>query len=364
MRILYCLFCAATFSLFVQSAALSQISITASDLSNIFAVGTSRFSYSSLDTVKMNVGMASSSSSQTWTAPALTITDTFRLDNVLASSTPYSAYFPRATNAQFNQSFSLGLNVKSYLYYRETSDSLVAIGTAEHESGVIGSTAIDTTIITNSPAAYSPIPMQLGDVYAEVPDTVDEGGGITDILNSLSSIDAYGTLVLPKGSFGALRATNVYTTYTYSGGKLTNIYRLYTITWYTKEGYDMSVDVDSGSTSGTVNVFDVSITYPGKTPATAVESRPDEPVTFSLGQNYPNPFNPTTVIRFGVRSSGLVSLKVYDLLGRLVKTLVNKNESPGNYEVTFNGNGLASGVYLYRLEAGSFTRTREMLLLK
>ncbi|MGB6068101.1 MAG: hypothetical protein WBG50_25110, partial [Desulfomonilaceae bacterium] len=309
MKNLYCLFYVDAFSLFIQSAALSQISITASDLSNIFGVGTSRFTYTSLDTVKMNVGTASSSSSQTWTAPALTITDTFRLDNVLASSTPYSAYFPRATNAQFNQSYSLGLNLKVYLYYRETSDSLVAIGNAEHESGTIGSTAIDTTYITNSPTSYSPIPMQLGDVYAEVPDTADEGGGITDILNSRSSVDAYGTLVLPKGSFEALRATNVYTTYTYSGGNLTDIYRLYTITWYTKEGYDMSVDVDSGSTSGTVNVYDVSITYPGQTPATAVVSRPDQPVTFSLGQNYPNPFNPTTTITFEVPSSGFVSLK-------------------------------------------------------
>ncbi len=88
------------------------------------------------------------------------------------------------------------------------------------------------------------------------------------------------------------------------------------------------------------------------------------PETFSLSQNFPNPFNPTTVIQYGVRSSRLVSLKVYDVLGRLVKTLVNGVKSPGSYEVRFNGSQLASGVYFYRLAAGGHVIIRKMLLMK
>lgn len=88
------------------------------------------------------------------------------------------------------------------------------------------------------------------------------------------------------------------------------------------------------------------------------------PEEFTLSQNYPNPFNPTTVIRYDVPRTGLVTLKVYDVLGREVKTLVNRIEKPGAHEVRFDGAGLSSGVYFYRLSAGSFSRTIKMMLLK
>jgi hypothetical protein len=88
------------------------------------------------------------------------------------------------------------------------------------------------------------------------------------------------------------------------------------------------------------------------------------PVEYSLNQNYPNPFNPSTKIRFQTPSFELVSLKVYDVLGREVKALVNESLQPGSYETTFDGAGLASGVYLYRLRAGDFTETRKLILLR
>jgi len=99
--------------------------------------------------------------------------------------------------------------------------------------------------------------------------------------------------------------------------------------------------------------------------------RTDEIVRgFRLEQNYPNPFNPATRIKFtlssqerdGVRS--LVTLKVFDVLGREVRTLVNENLQTGSYETTFDARGLASGVYFYRLQTGAFVQTRKLLLLK
>jgi hypothetical protein len=88
------------------------------------------------------------------------------------------------------------------------------------------------------------------------------------------------------------------------------------------------------------------------------------PESFMLAQNYPNPFNPTTTIRFAIAKSRFVSLKVHDVLGRSVATLVAENIIPGTYEVSFDATSLASGVYFYRLHAGDFVATKKLLLLK
>jgi len=97
---------------------------------------------------------------------------------------------------------------------------------------------------------------------------------------------------------------------------------------------------------------------------TDIKNYPDNPVTFYLYQNYPNPFNPVTHLKFGITESRFVSLKVYDLLGKEVSELVNEKLSPGSYEFEFNGSGLSSGIYFYKLEAGNFSETRRMILLK
>lgn len=96
----------------------------------------------------------------------------------------------------------------------------------------------------------------------------------------------------------------------------------------------------------------------------AVDEPQGSPSGFRLEQNYPNPFNPTTAIRYRLSSIGNVSLAVYDVLGRKVRTLVNERQSPGEHTVVFDGSGLASGVYFYRLEAGSIVQSRKMLLVK
>jgi hypothetical protein len=90
----------------------------------------------------------------------------------------------------------------------------------------------------------------------------------------------------------------------------------------------------------------------------------DLPINFSLQQNYPNPFNPTTTINYSVPKPGIIKIKVYDLLGRVVVTLVNENKPVGNYSVQFNAAKLTSGIYFYRMESGSFSQTKKLLLLK
>jgi len=86
--------------------------------------------------------------------------------------------------------------------------------------------------------------------------------------------------------------------------------------------------------------------------------------SFYLFQNFPNPFNPTTTIRYQIPTTELVKLKIYDLLGREMKTLVNEEKTVGNYEIEFDARELTSGIYFYRLQTGDFVQTKKMLLLK
>ena len=88
------------------------------------------------------------------------------------------------------------------------------------------------------------------------------------------------------------------------------------------------------------------------------------PRGLELYNNYPNPFNPATTIDYSVPKSSLVTIKIYDVLGREVKTLVNGEKIPGNYSVIFNDSNLPSGIYFYRMQAGSFVSTKKMILLK
>ncbi len=85
---------------------------------------------------------------------------------------------------------------------------------------------------------------------------------------------------------------------------------------------------------------------------------------YKLSQNYPNPFNPSTKIDFSIPKSGHVTIKVFDIIGKEVATLINEYRNAGNHEITFNGSNLSSGMYFYRIEAGNFVQTKKMSLLK
>jgi len=97
---------------------------------------------------------------------------------------------------------------------------------------------------------------------------------------------------------------------------------------------------------------------------TGVNDNAGKPAKFSVDQNFPNPFNPTTEIRYEIGSQSMVTLKVYNIMGQEVATLVNEIQNQGNHSVTFDASKLASGVYLYKLQSGSFVETKKMTLMK
>jgi len=162
----------------------------------------------------------------------------------------------------------------------------------------------------------------VGGVITDIP-----GGGGFSIRDV--NVDAAGNVMIVNTSFEAFRifsppdGANSYTT-----------------------NSPFSVDVDN---SGVTSVNEISSIVPSE---------------YSLEQNYPNPFNPSTTINFSISTSEFVTMKIYNSLGQEVSTVVNEFLNAGSYEVNFNAENLVSGMYIYKITAGSFTSTKKMLLLK
>jgi hypothetical protein len=130
--------------------------------------------------------------------------------------------------------------------------------------------------------------------------------------------------------------------------------------WNDLQNAELKILIDNGN-DGTI---DDSMFV--KNQATNVEDEGSllSPNSYNLAQNYPNPFNPVTTIKYSIPESGNVSLKVYDILGNEVASLVNEEKAQGVYSVTFDASNLSSGVYFYKLQSGSFVESRKMLLIK
>ncbi len=162
----------------------------------------------------------------------------------------------------------------------------------------------------------------VGGVITDIPG--GGGGSFRDV-----NVDAAGNVMVVNSSFEAFRifsppdGPNSYTTNT-----------------------PLAIDVDNG---GVTSVNEISSTVPSE---------------YSLEQNYPNPFNPSTTINFSISTSEFVTMKIYNSLGQEVSTVVNEFLNAGSYEVNFNAENLVSGMYIYKITAGSFTSTKKMLLLK
>jgi hypothetical protein len=97
---------------------------------------------------------------------------------------------------------------------------------------------------------------------------------------------------------------------------------------------------------------------------TGISGNQEIPLSFSLSQNYPNPFNPSTTIKYQLPKSEFVRISLYDALGRFVRNIVNESKTAGSYDISFDGTGLASGLYIYKIEAGVFSEVKKMMLIK
>ena len=182
--------------------------------------------------------------------------------------------------------------------------------------------------------------------------------------------DAFGTIKLPDGSTrSALRVKidrESCDTIVVMGIPVgINTFSSTTYQWYTNESkYPvLGISYINTQSNGMLSSYK-QVDYNTET-ATDVNDEPGQIVNgFKLLQNFPNPFNPATVIKYSVPREQVVTLKVYNLLGSEVATLVNENKPAGDYEVRFNAEGLSSGLYFYKLEAGTYSETKKMLLVR
>ncbi|MCX6149368.1 MAG: T9SS type A sorting domain-containing protein [Ignavibacteriales bacterium] len=176
----------------------------------------------------------------------------------------------------------------------------------------------------------------------------EQSSGTSDYLTSVSFTDANNGTVVGLGGI-ILRTTD--------GGVIWNLQSK-------NPGlFDVSFTDSNKGTAVGMNGTILRTTNGGVT-FIGDENGKAKPQEYILAQNYPNPFNPTTRIKFSIPQIGLVTIKVYNLLGNLVTTLVNQDKPAGNYEVEFNGAGLSSGVYFYTLQSGSFREIKKFILIK
>lgn len=180
-----------------------------------------------------------------------------------------------------------------------------------------------------------------------------ENDGDIDIVTMNRRLDTNGITVFLNDGFGNFTAReNCY--FPYANG----------VPWsIIASDFDRDGRTDIAITSTSDSLF-VLYNLGGGTVGIQDEETEVIPDSYSLTQNFPNPFNPTTTIQFSIPVSGLVQLSIYNILGEEVKTLLNEEKSAGNHSVQFNASHLASGIYLYRIQAENFVQTKKMILLK
>jgi hypothetical protein len=347
----------------------AQSQITSSDVANIFAPGKAWVSTSNSDpNVTMDIG-SPSTTSQNWVVPTISWTDSLVMINVNPANTPYLSDFPSATFCQYISGVIEGYQGTSYSYFKIDNNALYDLGTVAHVQ--IGS--LDTVIVIPSGSFLFSLPITYGTTKQTSGDTADYGGGISTVETTTQSVDAFGNITMPFGTYPALRVMDVTETKTYFNGSLFSQSSQLSFTWIAKDAGIFQVDIDTSlGKSGTVNLTSADLTQFTTAPTAVNENVNNTPASFALYQNYPNPFNPSTKIQYTIPASGsnsLVNLKVYDILGNEIATLVNEAKPAGTYNVEFNslesnGKYLPSGIYFYKLSIGSFVQTKKMILLK
>ena len=195
----------------------------------------------------------------------------------------------------------------------------------------------------------------IDDLLAEVGDTIatNYGGRFDNARYSVFQKQEQITL------FDSTYASRSY----HSGALLVHTYSLTKGFGFSRDLYEFDFGYATESLKGAV----INGKVYGDTMLTDIKKTENSPSDFSLSQNYPNPFNPTTTIHYSIptgQNVSTVQLKVCDVLGKIVATLVNKEQRPGSYEVQFNASNLASGIYFYRLTYGNLNLVRKMILLK
>jgi hypothetical protein len=301
------------------------------------------------------VDIGSTGGGNNWDFTMLVSDIQLSLESIEPATSPYFGDFPGANICTYSNSNVGGFQSEIWSY-STINGALDVLGNATTTSILPG---FVTTIKNDPYRRQFEHPMTINSQWSHTyTQTIFlNGTPLNSSSVSLSVVvDAYGSMTIPGGaSYEALRIRDELTI---SG--LTSV----SYNFVAKNGAQVSVSaVDPNPpTSGTINVDGTS--YNGALTTSGVEQISGLPDDYSLSQNYPNPFNPTTLIEYSIPEASFVQLKVYDVLGNDVATLVSEEQNAGVYQADFSGKDLASGLYFAKLTVGDYTSTVKMSLLK
>lgn len=360
------------FVLIFASLSNAQITITLNDVENQVYVGQNIVEY--VDTLMRQVDIgAPGGTANEWDFSFLNADEaamTFEETVVDPSGTEFADNFPNADYAIYMNGDNEYGTGELLWYFGSEGNAAVSYGYGFNGTTDLGSGSV---IVVEDPAEIGGVyPMELGTEWSyEGTETTTFRVGVFPVIITRDievtyKIDAFGTLILPGNKrVEALRLYEDRVTVTHIPFSPDDVEEEILYTFLTRTGEEVSVSLVGTNQQDNGYVFVEGIMWnDGK--VTGVEDENSETVAeeFRLKQNYPNPFNPSTVIEYSVPENSFVELKVYDIIGNEIATLVSEEKGRGTYKAQFNANGLASGTYIYSLRTNNFVATKKMILMK
>lgn len=305
-----------------------------------------------------------------WDFSNLAASSALTLSIMDPASTPHTADFPGATHAlKTTLTEFQGMAVSGDLYFYHMVNDTILAELGDEAAGKIAGIDASVKIFRVPYNKWYGLPLTLGSYWTATDSmyqlvyiilfgnpTFSPDFSDTTFNSSEFTVDAWGTMKLPDGSMHTafrirehLLTASGTVRYEFLG----------------KDGSRVAFSAmdPNAPPRGMIGVRAVEWNGPMVAP-TAVAETKEVPRQYSLEQNYPNPFNPSTTIRYGLPAQGRVRLELFNVIGQQVATLVDANQEAGYHTVQFNGAGLPSGLYFYRITSGSFVQTMKMVLAK
>lgn len=328
-----------------------SIVINSSDWQNVHSIGTEAISYTTElgKTHEVFIG-ESSSEPQYWDFSQIPFPESATGVYIEPNAAPLYGTYPE-TNLVFKTTSLLGdQSFVAYNYNKIESNQLIGFAVGSDQD--FADLAYDPYIkIISFPLAYG--------TEWETTYESEFAGIFTTQDTSMFEVDAYGTIKLPHGEFPAVRI------------------KIHGIAWidgipnysesihfYTKTLESVSLVFPMGQNLSNTTA-QAAVTYSRGVGATAIVEHGNLTNNYTLHQNYPNPFNPETVIKYQLAAQCVVKLKIYDLLGREMALLLNKEKPAGEHSIKFNADYLPSGIYIYKIQTDNgFVESKKMALIK
>lgn len=352
----------------------SQITIDSAGLAKYYEPGKYQH-HVAAENIPVNVGSASSAAQQfsfTFEPTQSVVFTNYMLWPWLGIE-PFSK-FPEATHATgFSFPLQIGedttFTTTVYQFVKISGESVIALGIALRQqfSPPVPPLPADTVTYDYSSEFIAHLPVVYGATTTAVETTYNWLDFSYIVTETIEKVDGFGTITIPQGTFPALRISSLTVKSQYNPAETEpqTVDSTVSITFLSNAGVRVELDIAEGQPhEGETFASTAAIVVTSGSPNSV---RNDGGVTvkgFALNQNFPNPFNPSTTLSFSLPLSGMTTLKVYDIIGKEVATVIDEELAAGLYSVPFNASHLPSGVYFYTLQSGNYRMTKKMSLVK